>query len=125
MNIKIVDSQGQEIQPEAEAPVMQTQQTPYIDGDLLIQSVGQIFDMKPREIQQSKDKINLLIDYAKSITEDHTTEGLKWAIRSLQGRVGTPPLGEKWLPYLTKYAYLKLEADKMQKEVERYEHYNH
>jgi hypothetical protein len=100
---------------------MRTQKTPYIEGDLLIQSVGQIFDMRPNEIQSSKEKLNLLIDYDKSITEDHTTEGLKWAIRSLQGRVGTPPLGEKWLPYLTKYAYIKLESLKMQKEVEKYE----
>lgn len=101
---------------------MRTQQTPYIDGDLLIQSIGQIFDMRPNQIQQSKEKLNLLIEYAKSITDDHTTEGLKWAIRALQGRVGTPPLGEKWLSYLSKYAYIKLESDKMQKEVERYEH---
>lgn len=118
MNIKIV---GQEETPQ-EPQVMQTQQTPYIEGDLLIQSVGQIFNMRPQEIQASKERLNLLIDYAKTQTDDHTTEGLKWAIRALQGRVGTPPLGEKWLPYLSKYAYIKLESLKMQKEVEKYEH---
>ena len=101
---------------------MQTQNTPVVDGDLLIQSVGQIFDLRPREIQGSKERLNLLIDYAKSVTTDHTTEGLKWAIRALQSRVGTPPLGERWLPYLSKYAYLKLESIKLQKEVENYEH---
>ena len=121
MDIKIVDQAGEEIQPEEQVE-MRTQKTPYIEGDLLIQSVGQIFDMGPREIQLSKDKINLLIDYARSITEDHSTEGLKWAIRSLQGRVGTPPLGEKWLPYLSKYAYIKLEGDRIQREAEKYEH---
>jgi len=123
MNIKIVDQQGEEVKPEAQVE-MRTQQTPIIEGDLLIQSIGQIFDMRPREIQEDKDKLNLLIDYARTITDDHTPEGLKWAIRSLQGRVGTPPLGERWLPYLTKYAYLKLEDDKLRKEVERYEHHN-
>jgi hypothetical protein len=120
MNIKIV---GQEETPQ-EPQVMQTQQTPYIEGDLLIQSVGQIFNMRPQEIQASKERLNLLIDYAKTQTDDHTTEGLKWAIRALQGRVGTPPLGEKWLSYLGKYAYIKLESLKMQKEVEKYEHNN-
>jgi hypothetical protein len=124
MNIKIVDANDQEVKQEVQTE-MRTQQTPIVDGDLLIQSVGQIFDMRPQEIQASKDKINLLIEYAHSITDDKTTEGLKWAIRSLQGRVGTPPLGEKWLPFLTKYAYLKLEGLKLQKEVEQYEHNNH
>jgi len=101
---------------------MQTQQTPFIDSDLLIQSVGQIFNLRPQEIQAQKEKINLLIDYAKLMTDDHTTEGLKWAVRALQGRVGTPPLGEKWLSYLSKYAYIKLESMELQKEVEKYEH---
>jgi hypothetical protein len=101
---------------------MQTQNTPVVEGDLLIQSVGQIFDLRPREIQGSKERLNLLIEYAKSVTTDHTPEGLKWAIRNLQSRVGTPPLGERWLPYLSKYAYLKLESIKLQKEVENYEH---
>lgn len=88
---------------------------------MLIQSVGQLFDMRPGEIANAKEKINLLIDYAKTVTNDHSSEGIRWAVRSLQGRVGTPPLGEKWLPYLSKYAYIKLESMKMQEEVERYE----
>ena|SRR3990167_843019 len=120
MIIKMLDPQGLEIPQEQEE--MRTQNTPIVDSDLLIQSVGQIFNMRPQEIQNQKDKINLLIDYAKTVSENHSPEDLKWAIRALQSRVGTPPLGEKWLPYLSKYAWLKLDEVRLKKEVEQYEH---
>ena len=119
MDIKIVDQAGKEVKP-VEQKVSDTE--PSITGDLLEMSVGQLFDMRPNEIQASRDQIRLLVEYAKSVTDDHTSMGIKWAIRSLQGRVGTPPLGQKWLPYLTQYAYIKLESLKIQKEVEKYEH---
>lgn len=120
MDIKVLDPMGVEVNQEAVEP-KGTEQTPVV-GELLTQSVGQLFNLKPREIDNERERINLLIDYARTQTEDRSPEGIKWAIRSLQGRVGTPPLGEKWLSYLGKYAYIKLESLKMQKEVEKYEH---
>jgi hypothetical protein len=91
-------------------------------GEIMLNSVGQMFNLRPDEITKDKDKINLLIDYAKSQTDETSPEAIKWAIRSLQGRVGTPPLGQAWIPYLSQYAYLKLESLKLNKEVEKYEH---
>jgi hypothetical protein len=119
VDIKIVGPQETEVQPQ------NPESTPVITGDLLLHSVGQMFNLRPGEIDNDREKILLLIDFAETLTEDRSPEGVKWAIRSLQGRVGTPPLGEKWLPFLSKYAYIKLESMKMQKEVEKYERYNH
>lgn len=118
MDIQIVG------ETEEKKPIVmnEAETTPVLTGDLMIQSIGQMFDLKPTQIAAYKEKIGLLYDYAKSQTEDRSMEGIKWAIRSLQGKVGTPPLGEKWINYLSKYAYLKLENMKMQKEVENYEH---
>jgi len=89
---------------------------------MLAESVGRMFDLLPSEMSRYSDKLGTLIAYARTQTEDTSPEAIKWAIRALQSRVGTPPIGEKWLPYLSKYAYLKLETMNMQKEVEKYEH---
>lgn len=121
MNITVVNSAGEEVKPQESR---ESSTVPVITGDLLNQSVGQMFNMRPGEIEAAREKIKLLVDYAKTITDDYSAEGIKWAIRSLQSRVGTPPLGEKWLSYLTKYAYIKLESEKLKKEVEKYEHNN-
>lgn len=121
MDIKILDQQGVEVKAEAEqsSPTL-----PVEVEDTLLQSVGFMFNLHPREVTLEKERIKLLIDYAKTQTDDRTSEGIKWAIRSLQGKVGTPPLGEKWIPYLSKYAYLKMESLKLNKEVENYERNN-
>jgi hypothetical protein len=119
MDIKIVDNQGVEEVPEVREAKEPGETTNY--DDLLITSVGQLFDMKPSEMGAMKDKIQLLIDYARTQTEETSPESIKWAIRSLQGKVGTPPLGEKWINYLSKYCYLKLEGLKLKAETENYE----
>lgn len=119
MQIKIVDNQGEEIVEEPREAKEPAETTNY--DDILITSVGQLFDMKPSEMGVSKDKIQLLIDYACTQTDERTPEAIKWVIRSLQGKVGTPPLGEKWINYLSKYAYLKLEGLKLKKEAENFE----
>src|SRR3990167_11027857 len=121
MDIKIVGTTGEEVKQE---PMKESDSLPVITGDLMVQSVGQMFDMRPAEILTWKEKIGLLIDYAKTQTDDRTPEGIKWAIRSLQGRVGNPPLGEKGVNYLSKYSRLKLDEIRIKKEVEQYEHNN-
>lgn len=110
-----------------EKPVVMNEptSTPVIEGELggnmEAQAVGQMFDLKPSEISQFEDKIKVLLDFAKSQTDDHSVENLKWAIRELQYKVGTPPLGEKMINYLEKYAYLKMQSNKIEKDLEKYE----
>ena len=91
------------------------------EGMILMQEIGNLFDLTPREISMERRKINTLLDYARLKTEDHSPMSLKWAIRSLSMKLGTPPLGEKLISYLTKYAYLYLETHKMKKELDKYE----
>jgi hypothetical protein len=125
MEIKVVDQGGVELVPEVQREITEPDTTPIKTGEYLVQTVGQMFDLKPSEAGAYKDKINLLLDYARTQTSDTSPEGLKWAIRALQGKVGTPPLGERWINYLSKYAYIKLEGLKLAKDVEKYEHGNH
>ena len=114
--IKITTDSGEEIVPvEAGDP-----SSTIPDGVLLAERVAQMFDLKPSEVSKYRSKLNTLIEYAKLKTEDHSASGLKWAIRSLGTKLGTPPLGEKLLPYLTKYAHLYLESRNLDKEMEKY-----
>lgn len=120
MKIKVVGSTGEEIKPEVrdyEAP----EKTPVKEGEVILQQVGQLFDLKPTECQKYANKLRTLIEYAKTQTDDHSVMGIKWTIRSLQGKVGTPPLGQKWIAYLTEYAHLKLEGMERQKDIDKYE----
>lgn len=115
MDIKI---DGQEAPKVEEIKEPETQVVK--DGEYLPQQIAQMFDFKPSEVSQYQNKIQTLIEYAKTKTEDHSPEGLKWAIRSLSLKVGTPPLGEKLINYLGKYAYLELETRRLEKEKEKY-----
>lgn len=89
-------------------------------GQLLVQSVAEMFDLKPSESAKYQGKLQLLTDYAKSVTDNHSPENLKWAIRNLGIKVGTPPLGEKLVVYLAKYAYLHLEGLEIEKAKQQY-----
>ena len=121
MDIKILDDKGVEVQQES-APINPSDTVAVKDGEIFVQQVGNIFNFTPLECAKYKDKINTLIDYAKTQTDDHSLEGIRWAIRSLQGKVGTPPLGQKWITYLTEYAYLKLEQLDLAKRATDFEH---
>lgn len=118
-NIKIVDSEDKEVKPQVEAhsdPMGQTM----VGGEILTQNIATLFDLKPNEIPRYQSKLQTLIDYAKTKTDNHSLEGLKWAIRNLSLKVGTPPLGEKLINYLTRYAYLALEKGKIDKELNNF-----
>lgn len=107
--------------PEAEQKEIKHPDTEVVSGEpLLVDQVAQLFDMRPNEITREMSKLNTLIDYAKSKTDDHTPEGIKWAIRSLSLKLGTPPMGEKLLPYLTRFAHLATEKSKIEKEMDKY-----
>lgn len=68
-----------------------------------------------------KKEIETLVEYAKSRTEDYSPENLKWIIRQLELKVGTPPFGEHRARYLARYAFLHLERKKIDKEIKTFE----
>jgi len=88
---------------------------------LLHNYVAQLFDLKTNEVSEYKGKLQTLIDYAKSVSEDHTPEGIKWAIRELSFKVGTPPLGEKMINYLSLYAYTRSQRDELDSKLKKFE----
>jgi len=121
MEIKIVGPNG-EIEQIEPREMSEVEAHPIVkDSEFLVQNVASMFDLKPSEISQYGDKLDTLIRFAQTQTDDKSPEGIKWALRQLQGRVGTPPLGERWIPYLSRYAFLSLEIQKINKEKEKFE----
>lgn len=43
-------------------------------------------------------------------------EQLKWIVKSLMAKLGTPPLGEKWVTAMGRFAYLDLQVEKLEAE---------
>ena len=121
MNIKIVDQAGQEVVADKGQEVKEGTGTVSPTGEIMFNSISQMFDLKPNEAQSEKSRLTTIIEYAISKTDDHSPEGIKWAIRSLASKLGTPPLGEKMIPYLARYAYLQTNRAKLEKDIEKYE----
>ena len=119
MEIKVIDDSGAEVVEQTQVN-NNPEGTIVPDGALLIDQIGQMFNLRPNEITQYKAKINTLLEYAKLKTDDHSAQGLKWAIRNLGTKLGTPPLGEPLVPYLSRYAHLYLESNKINNEMEEY-----
>jgi|GEM_PF-7114541 len=119
MDIKVLDDRGQDINQEVKE--IETPEGIQPDGVMLREQVAKnLFDFKPSEMASYKDKLDTLINYAKLKTEDHSPDGLKWALRSLGIKLGTPPLGEKLINYLHVYAKLYLESKRIEAEKEKF-----
>lgn len=113
MNIKVVDESGEEA---VEKPAGQPQE---MSGALRLEEmeIANMFDLGDGE---EADSVDTLLKWAKTQTDDHSTQSLKWAIRNLEAKTGTPPLGEKNVNFLSRYAYLALEGMKIDKELDNY-----
>ena len=89
--------------------------------DVLIKSVEQMVGLDTYEERaRYQPHINTLLEWAKQQTKDHTPENIKWVIRQLEMRIGTPPIGEKLVSRLSRIAYLEMETKKMNEEIKSY-----
>lgn len=123
MNIKVVDASGKEVNTSSKIDTEAPQQ---VSGPalprLLEDSVAELLGIEDSaEKNRSMDKIQTLIEYAKSQTTDHSPENIKWAIRHLEIKLGTPPLAEKRINWLSRYAYLLSEKKKLDNELMSFE----
>lgn len=111
-----------EFKPTESKPVevkeSQTIQSP-MGEDISLRAISQITGNE-NEVSQYQSELKTLLDYAKTQTQDHSPENLKWVIRQLELKTGTPPFGEKAIKYLARFAFLSLEQRKINKELESY-----
>lgn len=118
VDIKVVGEQP--VQEQKPLAVEQPLESP-VFPELQERAIGQALGFeKDSEYGQNQDNLQLLLKYAKSQTDDHSPESLKWVIRSLEMKLGSPPLSEKRITYLSRYVYLEMESKKIEKEKERF-----
>lgn len=79
-------------------------------------AIYQVMGVDPSEQSKYQEKAQVLLDYAKGETQDCSPENLKRIIRSLELKIGSPPLSERRIDYITRYAYLALEEKKLKKD---------
>lgn len=116
--IKIVDENGVEKaqEPKSELKSENNISSPVLP-ELQEKAIFQVVGLDDANEQSAyRHKAQTLLDYAKSQTDDHSPENLKWIIRSLELKLGTPPLAEKRVNYLARYAWLEMEEYKLKKE---------
>lgn len=122
MDIKIIDDSGQEIKSEQNPIESEKNVSAPAIPELELKAMGQVLGVEnDSEIGRNEDRLKTLLDYAKSQTDDHSLENLKWIVRSLELKIGTPPFGEDRLAYVARYAYLLSEESNINKEKAKFE----
>lgn len=121
MDIKIVNQSGEEIKPDTTPLVSK-----HLESDALpemeARAIGQVMGLETgTDISKNMDKINTILEWAKQQTEDHSLENLKWVVRNLELKLGSPPFLENRLTFLTRYAYLLTQEKKIQDEKKQFE----
>lgn len=84
-------------------------------------SIHQILELDG-DADKSKysNEIKTLYNWVKTQTDDLSPENIKWIVRELQLKLGTPPFGEDRVKFLSRFAYLDMEGKKIDKEKEKY-----
>ena len=119
MDIKIVDADNKPVTVSGEIPTPEALDVPF-RGELEVKAIGDVLGLSELDRVKYGDKIKTLLEYAKAKSDDHSPEGLKWAVRTLGTKLNTPNIGEKMIDYMSRFAYLELEGRKIDKEKEKY-----
>jgi len=122
MDIKIVGDDNKEVVPPAKPMVSEKSISSPVLPELEFKSVAQVMGLESETDQAHyRDNIETLLEYAKTQSKDHSLENLKWIVRQLEFKIGTPPLSEKRISYLARYAYLLNESKKIEEERKAFE----
>jgi hypothetical protein len=110
---------GQEEPKEVEAP-KEGISAP-VGEELIRSSVEQVMGLEESgDKHRYRDKVDTLIEYAKTQTKDWSPESIKWVIRSIELKLGTPPFSEKRINYVAQYAWLCMETQRLSEEKEKF-----
>ncbi len=120
MEIKIVDAKGEE-KKDSLSPII-TPTTTTGDLNLDQKSIGMVLGLETdSQVRKYSDNLKTLVEYAKSQTEDHSPESLKWVIRSLKANLGSAPFGEDNIKFIGRYCYLLNEERRLKAERAKFE----
>lgn len=122
--IREVDEKGELVVKEQ--PVVKTTaeviDTPSLDP--LEVATHQVLGLETDSQKSRYDsKVKSIVNWAKQVTEDHTPEGIKWAIRDMQMKIGSPRVGESFIDYLHSYIALATQKKDIDSKLKKYNPY--
>jgi hypothetical protein len=123
MDIKIVGDTGSPIEAPREVITTPVNATGGSQPDELYQrEVGKLMGLENEsDFNKYQPNLKTLVDYAKSQTTDHSPENLKWIVRSLNAKLGSPPFGEDRIKFISRYTYLLNESKRIDAEKKKFE----
>lgn len=114
MDINSVDTKG--ISKEESVEIKEpTSVTAY---DQSAQELADMFEIQKDEYGKLSPKINTLLDWAKANTPDG--EDIRWTLRRLEMKLGTPPMGRSKIDHMAEYAFLWLQEKEINKKLDEY-----
>lgn len=79
-------------------------------------AIAQVLNLDLKEATgKYKDQIHNILAWAKDEGFEDLTD-LKWKIQTLQSRLGSPPLTEKWVTSIARFVYLDHESKRIKQE---------
>lgn len=122
MDIKIVDGKNTPVETP-NLPVKDP--TPTVGGqpdELYQREVGKVLGVENEsEFNKYQSNLKTLVDYAKSQTTDHSPENLKWIIRSIEVKLGSPSFAEDRIKFISRYVWLLSEGKRIENERKKFE----
>lgn len=120
MNINDIDQS--KVEPKISTPInnMSGDLVGDVENQVDIDSIASVLGME-KVVSKDKDNLDILLRYAKTQVENDSPDEIKWVIRELDNKIGSPPFLEEKLPYLARYAYLLLETKKLNEERQKFE----
>lgn len=122
--IREVDDKGEVVEsgPKKEISPGDVLQAPTLD--LMEVAAQQVLGIETESEKSRYDsKVKAIIDWAKLQTDDHTPEGIKWAIRDMQMKIGSPRGGESHIDYLFSYVALATQKKDVDSKLAKYNKY--
>lgn len=116
MDIKITNQDQIEAIQEANDQSIEPQQIieSREPGEMDYIAVKQVFEID-RDSVDYDDDINILARWAREQTKSTDPLEIKWAIRDLRMRLGTPTFGES-IKHVARFAYLDMEEKRIKRE---------
>lgn len=122
MDIKIVDGQGKPVEEKPVTIGTPNQIVSSQPDELHQRGVGKVLGIENEsEFNKYQPNLKTLVDFAKSQTTDHSPENIKWIIRSLEVKLGSPPLAEDRVKFISRYAWLLTEEKRISDEKKKFE----
>lgn len=89
-------------------------------SEIMRNAVADVFDLDRKEVSRYQDKIDTLLEYAKGQVDKPSRESIMWALRNLELKLGSPPLTEKRINYVARFAFLTKQQSEIKKEMESF-----